>query len=63
MNVKFIAYMVMNKKMSLDKTILVSLTGKALNFTLSTELKNNFIAVNVQNTVNKVEMIKRNKVK
>ena len=63
LNVRFIAYIVINKKINFDKTILVSLIGNAANLLLSSELKNNFIAVNVQNTVNKVEIINKNKEK
>ena len=63
LNTKFIAYIVINKKISLDTTIFTSLIGKAANLLLSSLLKNNLIAVNTQNTVSKVETINKNKEK
>ena len=63
LNTKFIAYIVINKKISLETTIFVSLIGKAASLLLSSLLKNNLIAVNTQNTVSKVETINKNKEK
>ena len=63
LNTKFIAYIVINKKINLDTTIFTSLIGRAANLLLSSLLKNNLIAVNTQNTVSKVDTINRNKEK
>ena len=63
LNTKFIAYIVINRKISLDTTIFVSLIGKAANLLLSSLLKNNLIAVKMQNTVKSVETINKNKEK